>query len=207
MMLLRLFSSFPNRSCSLCLLFIGILLGTTSVIGSPIAGVSHLERRMIPFQVRTGYYRISKANGNEARGWVRDHRLGDIQCICVGIENANCFGLIKEGRADVLHVTHLKMRKSQSSAPNQQQPDAVYFTVEKDFSVNWNALGNWKREGFNGTVWDFLQNIANVNDAIKEKWGYTLLVYDQDSFIEFIKAYLKMEGIIQYIVRPTSILL
>ncbi|KAJ3914060.1 hypothetical protein F5877DRAFT_71013 [Lentinula edodes] len=55
------------------------------------------------------------------------------------------------------------MRKSQSSAPNQQQPDAVYFTVEKDFSVNWNALGNWKREGFNGTVWDFLQNIANVS--------------------------------------------
>ncbi|KAF8823719.1 hypothetical protein HHX47_DHR9000525 [Lentinula edodes] len=135
----------------------------------PIAGVSHLERRMDPYQVRIGYYRLSRAHGNEVRGWVRDARVGDIKCICVGIENANCFGLIKEGRAlDVLHVTHLKMRKSRSSSHNQQQPDAGYFNVEKDFKVNWNALENWKREGFTGTVWDFLQNIANVIEAIKE---------------------------------------
>ncbi|KAJ3876768.1 hypothetical protein F5051DRAFT_441198 [Lentinula edodes] len=220
-MLLRFY-----RSCSLCLLFIGILLGTTSVIGSPITDISHLERRMITYDVRIGHYRTPKAPGKKVRGWVRKSESNeeDIKCICVGTQNANCYGLLKD--FNVLHVTHLKMRDSrssksrsstsrssksqssmsqsstsQSSTPKQHMPDASYFIVEKDISVNWDALENWTHQEFTGTVWDFLENIVDVNQAIEDKLGFAFPVDNQDSFIDLIKAYLKLEGIIDNKVR------
>ncbi|KAJ4469754.1 hypothetical protein C8J55DRAFT_193568 [Lentinula edodes] len=191
MMLLRFY-----RSCSLCLLFIGILLGTTSVTGSPIAGISPLERcRGRPTaQVRIGYYRTSKAEDPKTMGWVQHHKKNeeDIECICFGIENANCFGLQigPNNTMQALHVTTLKMHPSRQSSP-----DTLYFLAQNHLSLKQSVLAKWKLQGYT-TVWDLLNDIPEVQEQI---WASTLLnipVHDQESYIELIKEYLIMVGII-----------
>ncbi|KAJ3863342.1 hypothetical protein EV359DRAFT_64889 [Lentinula novae-zelandiae] len=183
------------RSCSL-LLFIGILLGNTSVIGSPIAGTSHLERRMNTYDVRIGSYRITNAHNPKTKGWVRlksQHEEDDVQCICFGSENANCFGLLLEQRTmQVLHITALAVQKSQSSISDQEQPDPKFFLPQKKLSVKWDVLGKWKHEKF-ATVWDILKDILQLQ---KEMGNASFPVDDQESYIKLIKAYLIMEGII-----------
>ncbi|KAJ4469750.1 hypothetical protein C8J55DRAFT_193452 [Lentinula edodes] len=171
------------RSCSLCLLFIGILLSTTSVIGRRIAN-----------DVRTGYYRESRANDPLTKGWLRKVQIRDqdIKCICFGIENANCFGLRLRAENDitsmrVLHVTGLKMRPSRPS-----RPDSLYFAAEKTLSLNWSALRKWELDGFT-TVWDLLQDISKVQN---EMGNPDFQVNSQESYIRLIKSYLIKVGII-----------
>ncbi|KAH7867891.1 uncharacterized protein C8R40DRAFT_1137001 [Lentinula edodes] len=171
------------QSCSLCLLFIGILLSTTSVIGRRIAN-----------DVRTGYYRESRANDPLTSGWLRKVQIRDqdIKCICFGIENANCFGLRPRAENDitsmrVLHVTDLKMRPSRPS-----RPDSIYFTAEKTLSLNWSVLRKWKLEGY-ATVWDLLQDINKVQEEMRTP---DFQVDSQESYIELVKSYLIKVGII-----------
>ncbi|KAJ3809680.1 hypothetical protein EV368DRAFT_65569 [Lentinula lateritia] len=182
------------QSCSLCLLFIGILFSTTPVIGSPITGISHLERRgRQTAQVRIGYYRISNADDPMTMGWVqhRTKKEQDIKCICFEIENANCFGLQISPEHDtmqVLHVTALKMRPLKP----QSRPDTVYFVAQEKLSLNRSVLAEWKLEGY-ATVWDLLNDILKVQNQMGVS---SFPVHDQESYIELIKKYLIMVGII-----------
>ncbi|KAJ3884408.1 hypothetical protein GG344DRAFT_84070 [Lentinula edodes] len=191
MMLLRFY-----RSCSLCLLFIGILLGTTSVTGSPVAGISHLERRgRTAAQVRIGYYRTSKAHDPKSMGWVQHHKKNkeDIECICFGIENANCFGLQIWPETDTMQALHVTALKMQSS--RQSSPDPLYFLAQNHLSLKQSVLAEWKLKGY-ATVWDLLNDIPEVQ---KQIWASSSLVYtvhDQESYIELIKEYLITVGII-----------
>ncbi|KAJ3858961.1 hypothetical protein EV359DRAFT_68572 [Lentinula novae-zelandiae] len=181
------------QSCSLCLLFIGILLSTTSVIGSPITDISRLERRgrTVACDVRIGYYRTSKADDPVSMGWVQksQKKEQDIKCICFGIENANCFGLLTwpDKTKQVLHVTALKMRPAR-----QSMPDAFYFVAQKQLSFRRSVLAEWKLQGY-ATVWDLLNDIPKVQEQMGAS---SFLVDDQESYIELIKKYLIMVGII-----------
>ncbi|KAJ3902561.1 hypothetical protein F5879DRAFT_222807 [Lentinula edodes] len=181
------------QSCSLCLLFIGILLSTTSVIGSPITGISHLERRgrTAPLDVRIGYYRTSKADDRVSMGWVQKSQKKDqdIKCICFGIENANCFGLLTwpDKSKQVLHVTDLKMRPARPS-----MPDGFYFVAQKQLSFRRSVLAKWNLQGY-ATVWDLLQDINKVQDEMGTPDSQ---VDSQESYIELVKSYLIKVGII-----------
>lgn len=125
-------------------------------------------------------------------GWVqyRKKKEQDIKCICFEIEDANCFGLQiwpEHDTMQVLHVTALKMRPLQQSSP-----DTVYFVAQEKISLKWSVLAEWKLEGY-ATVWDLLNDILEVQ---KQMGDSSFLVDDQESYIELIKNYLIMVGII-----------
>ncbi|KAJ3914063.1 hypothetical protein F5877DRAFT_83160 [Lentinula edodes] len=183
---MQLSFSSPSRWHTMCILFIVIvvvLLTANLVTGSPIpVDVS------FRYDVRTGYYRKSivdiELGHDETQGWVRptSRLLTDIKFICIRMD---CLGRLMDEQ--VLLINKLKIRES--------LPDRNYFKTQKDLTVNWENLEQWHHDKF-ATLWDFLKNISETQNAIKEKTGTDIEVYNDDTYIHLIISYLIMENIV-----------
>ncbi|GAW02525.1 hypothetical protein LENED_004187 [Lentinula edodes] len=97
----------------------------------------------------------------------------------------DCLGRLMDEQ--VLLINKLKIRES--------LPDRNYFKTQKDLTVNWENLEQWHHDRF-ATLWDFLKNISETQNAIKEKTGTDIEVYYDDTYIHLIISYLIMENIV-----------